>query len=208
MRGFFTFLLALAVLSAVFLSASAYSSAKARDSSGLLVLEKKYYYEQAVKRALLDSAKYAASEAERQYLEEAALAAAGGGQIPAPNDTIGERIRKRVHERLADFSLPDEEKGEWDLALWCGQTSEQDMQDIAVESRRNGIAKYCPTCHAFSDAECADYINVNPVSSELWLGSGLAPGWGTDGVVGFTLYNRKNGFASTAYIPKTAKVGY
>ncbi|GEM_PF-3859900 len=208
MRGFFSFLLGLAILSAILFSASAYSSARASGRADLLVLEKRYYYEGGVKHALLDTAKYAAQEARDEYLLEAATSAASGGQIPPPNDTIEERIRGRVHEKLASFEIPDEEKGEWDFVLWCGETSDQDMKDTAADSARNETTGQCPTCHIFSDEECEHYVNVNALTSELWLGAAQPPEWGTDSVVGFTLYNRKHGFASTAFIPKSRKVNY
>lgn len=196
MRGFITFVLAGALVLAL---VSMYSGARG-ESVALQVqkLEKKYYFEMDVKRAIAQGAREGVGEAEREF---AACAAEGNCK-----KGLRELAQEKVGARIAALAQYLEANPEWKVMMWCGRTSEEELGEIAMGG--NPAGEMCAQCKSASEW-CGELVEVDFARRVVRLQGGeLLLGMGEFYAVGFGAVGRDGEIPFEAYFPPWLEISY
>lgn len=215
MRGFFTFLLALAGLFAL-LSAMQVYSENARASheaeSRLLFLDRAFYAQTDAEHAIIDSLK-----------QEARKKAAS----PSPPSTC--EMAEALGERLASLASDIESKDfhGFKALFWCGTPPGSELAALADEMAKEGKAKRCASCHSPDEdvlvydpvskktslvKACSLFLLPAPgfitVSSFGALKPSTAPPTSLRASIGVSLYDAKENASFISVLPQDFRVNY
>ena len=202
MRGFITF-----VLAAVFvlIALSFYHSENSADAAmQVQKLEKKYYFEMDVKRAIGESVRNGAREAEMEFAKCAAEGNCRKG--------LQELMREKMGARIGALAQYLEGNKKWNVVLWCGKTSEEELLGIAQELGNSGAgasgAAICAQCKSAEEG-CGEFVDVDLARRVVRLQKGeIFFRGGEFSAVGFGA-SEKNGETSfEAYFPPWVEIGY
>ncbi|VVB58950.1 Uncharacterised protein [Candidatus Anstonella stagnisolia] len=196
MRGFITFVLAAAFVLAVF---SIYGAAKTEDSAAQVQkLEKKYYFEMDVKRAIGEGVRQGAAEAEAEFAKCAAEGNCKKG--------LSEYMREKIGERISTLALYLEGDRDWDIALWCGKTSGDELEGIAL--RGNPATAMCVQCKSAKEG-CGGFVDVDFARRVVRLQKGdVFLGTGEISAIGFGAAEKNGEVYFESYFPPWLEIKY
>jgi hypothetical protein len=207
MRGYFSFLLVLAILLCLFAFLAPLGQLHASSQSRAIEAERANSVSMDAKGALALSTSYwmrtgasaydSLPEAEKNPAEREAAIKAG---------ILSGWALLHMHEFL-------DASDEFEVEFWCGQITRDTKAELSGEMLDSGSVLLCDGCLPLSNPACAAYVHLEqqaPYGSgaedrvQLKGPSGAqVPAFGTFGAVGASIYSGKFGIANVVYFPTT-----
>lgn len=195
MRGYVSFLIVLAALSLFaalgFLLASSHSYSN-EDAIGIARME---YLERNAKENIYEAASYGLRSAGAAY----DLATPPEARTPQGREQALREGVMLLLSKLGDY----EWDGDFEVLIWCGYTSESELDGLPEKMREAKGAKGCELCSEISNKECDSFVQIiqEPGADYVLLKGPEPPNPFVEGAVGVSVYSEKFDVAGVSVFP-------